>query len=132
MADAKTEALLQRFEKSDNPDDQDKADQIRQRLTEAWRATRERELNSADEAMIHLYAQSVALAKRYNVRNAAVNRANQRLAFFTDILGEAKMTQYTKGIQGLDYREGLFLQTRPGLVASPPPQPLPPPAVGAL
>jgi len=66
------------------------------------------------------------LAKRYNVRNAAVNRANQRLAFFTDILGEAKMTKYTQGIQGLDYREGLFLQTRPGLVASPPPQPLPP------
>ncbi len=132
MADDKTEAILKRFEKSDNPDDQDKADQIRQRLTEAWRATRERELNSADEAMIHFYATSVALAKRYNVRNAAVNRANQRLAFFTDILGEAKMAQYTKGIQGLDYKEGLFLQTRPGLVASPPPQPLPPPAVGAL
>jgi tetratricopeptide (TPR) repeat protein len=132
MADDKTEAILKRFEKSDNPDDQDKADQIRQRLTEAWRATRERELNSADEAMIHFYATSVALAKRYNVRNAAVNRANQRLAFFTDILGEAKMAQYAKGIQGLDYREGLFLQTRPGLVASPPPQPLPPPAVGAL
>jgi hypothetical protein len=132
MADAKTEAILKRFEKSPNPDDQDKADQIRQRLTEAWRATRERELNSADEAMIHFYAQSVALAKRYNVRNAAVNRANQRLAFFTDILGEAKMAKYTQGIQDLNYREGLFLQTRPGLVASPAPQPLPPPAVGAL
>src|SRR5258705_5856209 len=132
MADAKTEALLKRFEQSPNPDDQDKADQIRQKITEAWRAARERELNSADEAMIHFYAQSVALAKRYNVRNAAVNRANQRLAFFTDILGEEKMKKYTGGIQGLDYREGLFLQTRPGLVASPPPQPLPPPAVGAL
>jgi hypothetical protein len=132
MADDKTEAILKRFEKSDNPDDQDKADQIRQRLTEAWRATRERELNSADEAMIHFYATSVALAKRYNVRNVAVNRANQRLAFFTDILGEPKMAKYTQGIQGLDYKEGLFLQTRPGLVASPPPQPLPPPAVGAL
>jgi len=132
LADAQTEALLKRFEKSDNPDDQDKADQIRQRLTEGWRAAREREINSADEAMIHFYAQSVALAKRYNVRNAAVNRANQRLAFFTDILGEAKMQKYTQGIQDLQYREGLFLQTRPGLVASPQPQPLPPPPVGAL
>jgi hypothetical protein len=129
LADAKTEAILKRFEQSSNPDDQDKADQIRQRLTEGWRAARERELNSADEAMIHFYAQSVALAKRYNVRNAAVNRANQRLAFFTDILGEAKMAKYTQGIQGLDYKEGLFLQTRPGLVASPAPQPLPPPPV---
>ena len=27
------------------------------------------------------------------------------------------MAKYTQGIQGLDYREGLFLQTRPGLVA---------------
>ena len=126
-----TEKLLKRFEASDNPDDQDKADQIRQKITEAWRSARERELNSADEAMIHFYAQSVALAKRYNVRNAAVNRANQRLAFFTDILGEAKMQKYTAGIQDLNYREGLFLQTRPGLVASPAPQPLPPPAVGA-
>ena len=52
------------------------------------------------------------------MRNAAVNRANQRLAFFTDILGEAKMRKYTQGIQGLDYREGLFLRTRPGLVAA--------------
>jgi tetratricopeptide (TPR) repeat protein len=131
LVDAKTEAILKRFENSDNPDDQDKADQIRQKVTEAWRAARERELGGADEAMIHFYAQSVALAKRYNVRNAAVNRANQRLAFFTDILGEAKMAAYTKGVQGLDYREGLFLQTRPGLIASPQPQPLPPPPVGA-
>jgi hypothetical protein len=131
LVDAKTEAILKRFENSPNPDDQDKADQIRQKVTEAWRSARERELGGADEAMIHFYAQSVALAKRYNVRNMAVNRANQRLAFFTDILGEAKMAAYTKGIQGLDYREGLFLQTRPGLIASPSPQPLPPPPVGA-
>jgi tetratricopeptide (TPR) repeat protein len=131
LVDDKTDKLLKRFEKSDNPDDQDKADQIRQKVTEAWRSARERELNGADEAMIHFYAQSVALSKRYNVRNAAVNRANQRLAFFTDILGETKMKQYTSGIQDLNYREGLFLQTRPGLVASPAPQPLPPPAVGA-
>src|SRR5262249_16127217 len=132
LADDKTEKLLKRFEQSPNPDDQDKADQIRQRLTEAWRTARERELASADEAMVHFYAQSVALSNRYNVRNMAVNRANQRLAFFTDILGEAKMAAYTKGIAGLDYREGLFLQTRPGLIAQPPVQPLPPPAVGAL
>ncbi|HKQ70704.1 MAG TPA: hypothetical protein VJT73_15265, partial [Polyangiaceae bacterium] len=131
LADDKTEKLLKKFEQSDNPDDQDKADQIRQKITEAWRTARERELNGADEAMIHFYAQSLALAKRYNVRNAAVNRANQRLAFFTDILGEPKMKQYTQGIQGLDYREGLFLQTRPGLVATPVAQPMPPPPVGA-
>jgi hypothetical protein len=124
LIDDKTEKLLKKFENSDNPDDQDKVDQIRQKFTEGWRSARERELGGADEAMIQFYAQSVALAKRYNVRNQAVNRALQRLAFFTDILGEAKMKQYTQGIQGLDYREGLFLQTRPGLVATPDAQPL--------
>jgi tetratricopeptide (TPR) repeat protein len=132
LIDAKTEKILKRFEQSDNPDDQDKVDQIRQRLTEAWRAARERELDSADEAMVHLYSVSIALAKRYNVRNAAVNRANQRLAFFTDILGEAKMKQFTQGVQGLEYREGLFLQTRPGMIASPAPEPLLPPSVGGM
>jgi hypothetical protein len=132
LADAKTEKILKKFEQSDNPDDQDKVDQIRQRLTEGWRSARERELDSADEAMIHFYSVSVAVAKRYNVRNEAVNRANQRLAFFTDILGEAKMKQFTQNVQGLEYREGLFLQTRPGMVASPAPQPLLPPSVGGM
>src|SRR5258708_12710365 len=101
MADDKTEALLKRFEKSDNPDDQDKADQIRQRLTEAWRATRDRELNSADEAMIHFYAQSVALAKRYNLRNAPLNRANHSLPFFTPTPAKAQPAHYTPAIHCL-------------------------------
>jgi hypothetical protein len=38
------------------------------------------------------------------------------------------MKQYAAGIQGLDYREGMFLQTRPGLLASPKTQPMPGPA----
>ncbi len=131
LIDANTERILKRFEQSSNPDDQDKVDQIRQRFTEAWRTARERELDSADSAMVHFYAVSVALAKRYNVRNAAVNRATSRLAFATDILGDAKLRQYTQGIEGLEYRDGMFLQTRPGLIASPVAQPLPPPPIGA-
>jgi hypothetical protein len=131
LVDDKTDKLLKRFEQSDNPDDQDKADQIRQRFTEAWRSARERELDSADGVMVHQYALSLALSKRYSVRPAAVNKANSRLAFFTDILGEAKMAQYSQGIEGLDYRPGLFLQTRPGMVVTPPTQPLPPPQIGA-
>jgi hypothetical protein len=129
--DDKTDKLLKRFEQSDNPDDQDKADQIRQRFTEAWRTARERELDSADNAMVHLYAQSLSLSKRYKVRPNAVNKANSRLAFFTDILGEEKMAQYTQGVEGIDYRPGVFLQTRPGLVVTPPTQPLVPPPIGA-
>ena len=127
----KVEAILKKFEASDNPDDQDKVDEIKQKYTGAWRDARERELNGADEAMVGLYAQSVVLSKKYNTRSAAINHAIQRLAFFTDILGEAKMKQYAQGVQGLDYREGLFLQTRPGMLAAPQPQAMPAPAPGA-
>ena len=131
LVDAKTEAIFKLAENSDNPDDQDKADQIRQKVTEAWRSARERELNGADKAMIKFYARASRLAKRYNVRNAAVDRAIRRLAFFTDILGDAKMSAYTKGVQGLDYREGLFLRRDRGSSRRRSSQPLPPPPVGA-
>ena len=124
LYDDKEEKLLKRFEQSDDPADQEKADTFRQRRVETWRAKRETELNSADEAMVHFYAQSVVLAKRYNVRNPAVNRANQRLAFFTDIIGEQKMRAYAQTVQGLEYRDSMFLQSRPGLIATPEAQPI--------
>ena len=119
LFDERTERILRRFEESDDPDDLEKVDQIRQERTEAWRMARERELAGADEVMVVRYAQSIVVAKRFNVRNAAVDRAIQRLAFFTDIIGEAKMTQYASGVQGLDYQEGLFVRARPGKTAEP-------------
>jgi hypothetical protein len=124
----KVEAILKKFEASDNPDDQDKVDEIKQKYTEGWRSARERELNGADEAMVGLYAQSTVLSKRYNTRSPSINRAIQRLAFFTDILGEEKMKQYVSGVKDVEYREGMFLQTRPGMIASPAAEPMPAPA----
>jgi hypothetical protein len=67
------------------------------------------------------------VARRYSVSNPAVTRAIRRLAFFTDVIGEAKMKQYTSGVKDLNYTEGMFLRMRPGQVVSPQPGGSPPP-----
>jgi hypothetical protein len=132
MFDAKQEALLKRAESSDNPDLQAKADEIRVSVQQGWRDAREKELAGADELMVDRYGKSVMVARRYAVSNPAVTRAIRRLAFFTDVIGEAKMKQYTSGVKDLNYTDGMFLRMRPGQVASPPPQGAPPPLPVAL
>jgi hypothetical protein len=127
MFDAKTEALLKRAETSDDPDLQAKADEARVKVQEAWRNKRDQELDSADRIMIDRYATSVTLAKRYNVSNPAVVRAIRRLAFATEVIGEAKMKQFAGGVKDLGYTEGMFQRMRPGQVSAPPPQGLPEP-----
>ena len=56
--------------------------------------------------MVDRYATAVVLARRYNVSNPAVTRAIRRLAFHTDIIGEAKMKQYTSGVKDLELHRG--------------------------
>jgi hypothetical protein len=127
MFDAKTEALLKRAENSDDPDLQAKADEVRVSVQQAWRTKRDQELDSADKIMIDRYSTSVVLAKRYNVSNPAVLRAIRRLAFVTEVIGEAKMKQFTSGVKDLSYTEGTFQRMRPGQVSTPPPVGLPEP-----
>jgi hypothetical protein len=131
MFDKRTEALLSRAENSDNLDLQEQADNVRMKVQTAWQEARDRELESADQVMVDRYGNAITLARRYNVSNPAVVRAIQRLAFFTDVIGEAKLAQYTGRVQGLGYSPGMFLRIRPGLVTAPeaegltPPEPLP-------
>jgi hypothetical protein len=125
--DAKTEAIIKRAEQSDNPDLQEKADAARVAAQKAWRDKREQELNSADNIMVERYATAAVLAKRYNVANPQVIRAIRRLAFFTDVIGEAKMKQYTANVKELNYTEGMFPRMRPGISSAPPPKGSPPP-----
>jgi len=77
--------------------------------------------------MIDRYGNAVVLAKRYSVSNPEVTRAIRRLAFFTDVIGEAKMQQYTSTIKDLNYSAGMFPRMRPGQAAAAPPQGLPAP-----
>jgi hypothetical protein len=129
MFDKKTEKLLHMAENSDNPDLQEKADAARTNVQNAWRDKREQELNSADQIMIDRYGNAVMLARRYNVSNPAIVHAIQRLAFFTDVIGEAKLPQYASRVKELNYTPGMFLRIRPGLDTAPPsngtPAPLP-------
>lgn len=127
MFDAKQEALLRKAEESDNEDLQARADEIRVSVQQGWRDAREKELNGADELMVDRYGKAIMVARRYNVSNPAVTRAIRRLAFFTDVIGEAKMKQYTAGIKDLNYTEGMFLRMRPGQTAAPAPKGTPAP-----
>jgi hypothetical protein len=132
MFDKKTERLLKTAEESDNMDLQEKADAVRMSVETAWRDKRDQELDSADRIMIDRYANAVVIARRYNVSNPTIVRAIQRLAFFTEVIGEAKLAGYTTSVRDLSYSEGLFLRSRPGLVEAPPPSGAAPPAPAAL
>jgi hypothetical protein len=125
--DAKTEAIIKRAENSDNPDLQEKADAARVNAQKTWRDKREQELNSADTIMIERYATAVVFAKRFNVANPQVIRSIRRLAFFTDVIGEAKMKQYTSSVKDLSYSEGMYPRMRPGISSAPPPNGTPAP-----
>lgn len=127
MFDAKTEALLRRAEESDNPDLQEQADSIRVNVQTAWRTKRDQELDSADSIMIDRYANAVVLGRRYNVSGPPVVRAIRRLAFVTELVGEAKMKQFTSTVKDLNYTEGMFLRMRPGQGVTLPPEGMPEP-----
>jgi hypothetical protein len=124
----KQEKALRIAEESDNLDLQDKADQIRLQVSEAWRKKRDQELDSADRIVVDRYAAAVMLAQRYNLSHPAVTRAIRRLAFLTDVAGEAKMSEYTAANKDLNYQAGMFQRLRPGMFDAPQPSALPRPA----
>ncbi len=129
----KEEKLLKLAEGSDREDLQEQADAIRQRRREDWRSARERSLNDADKAMVKFYVEAVVWARAWKVRNPAVDFAIQRLAFFTDILGDDKLRGFSAGIlepdtkKPFEYKDGIFLRTRPGMTPPLTPDGLPPP-----
>ncbi len=67
-------------------------------------------------------------ARKYNVKNPAITKAIGRLAYYTDIIGDAKMQQYVTELarsddegrsQACRTRRNQYVQTRPGLTALP-------------
>lgn len=129
----KEEKLLKLAETSDREDLQETADALRQNRREAWRAARERLLAEADQPMVKFYTEAVVWARAWKVRNPAFDTAIQRLAFFTDILGDAKLREWSQGVldpdgkKPFEYRDGIFLRSRPGLTPSLTPDGLPAP-----
>jgi len=127
MFDPKQEAMLKKAEESDNPDLQEKADAIRVKVQQAWRDTRDKEINAADEIMVDRYANAIVLSRRYNVSHPAVTHSIRRLAFFTDVIGEAKLAQTASKVKDLNYSPGMFLKMRPGQFTTPEPEGMPRP-----
>jgi hypothetical protein len=123
------EAFLKRLEDSGRDELIAQADELRDRAKEGWRSLKERELAASDEVMVRNYATAAALARQYNVRNPAVQQATARLAYYTDIIGDAKMKQYVEKTRDpndpgksrmLSYADGQFVQSRSGISVTPP------------
>ncbi|MGH7298642.1 MAG: hypothetical protein ACRELB_27120, partial [Polyangiaceae bacterium] len=122
----------------------DKADQVQQQIDDTkdqvrnkWRATKDQYLEVCNQKMVSRYVTAALIARKYNVKNSAVQAGVSRLAFFTDYLGDDHMKGYVENTPDpldtnskLSYRNGEFLQWRSGVVATPPPsgQPAPLPA----
>jgi tetratricopeptide (TPR) repeat protein len=142
------EALLKKLDdlanKLDAAGQSDKADQIRQQEDDTkdqvrgkWRQTKDQYMEVNNQKMVGKYVTAALTARKYNVKNLAVQNAVARLAYFTDYLGDDKMKAYVENTPDpispsskLVYRNGEFLQWRSGVVSAPPPngEPAPLPA----
>jgi hypothetical protein len=127
MIDKKLEDLLKRAEESGIPELQEKADEKRIAIQDAWRKARDQELDSADRILVDRYSSSIVLSRRYSVSSPTVTRAIRRLAFVGDVVGEAKMSAFAGGVKDLNYTAGMFQRMRPGLVTTPKPEGMPQP-----
>lgn len=126
------EKLLQRLEESGEDDLTEKAIVYRENRTQLWRKKRDEELAAADKNMVFKYTLAVVLGRNFNIRSPAIKKALQRLAFFTDLLGDPKMQEYTGPVEQnaelkFKYENGMFQKTRPGMVVEPEVSVAPPP-----
>jgi hypothetical protein len=122
------EKLLDTMRNSGRQDLMDKADQLEDAAKDFWRNKKQQELDGADQLMVRYYATAVAYAREYNVRNPEVQNAIGRLAYYTDIIGDAKLGGYVTSTNDpvktgskLTYSPRMYVQTRPGLASLPPP-----------
>ncbi len=133
------DALLKKLDalanKLDAAGQSDKADQIRQQIDDTkdqvrskWRTTKDQYMEVCNQKMVGKYVTAALTARKYNVKDAAVQSAVARLAFLTDYLGDDKMKAYVENTPDpldpsgkLVYTSGEFLQWRSGLVSTPAP-----------
>jgi hypothetical protein len=128
MFSADIERKLRIAEESGDPALEDKADEIRTQVRDAWNKKRDEELDSADRIVVDRYAVAVTLGQRYNLSHESITRSIRRLAFLTEVAGEAKMAEYTAGNKDLKYTAGMFQRIRPGVIEAPKVDSLPRPS----
>jgi hypothetical protein len=111
-------------------------DDMRDQVRSKWRTTKDQYMEVCNQKMVGKYATAALTARKYNVKDAAVQSAVGRLAYLTDYLGDDKMKAYVENTPDplspnskLVYVPGEFLQWRSGVVFAPPangePAPLP-------
>jgi hypothetical protein len=110
-----------------------KHDEFQAKRRADWTKQRDEDLASADKAMVAGYAEAILWAKSWKVRVDAVDNAIARLAFFTEIIGDAKLREYTSPLQDpatkspFKYQDGMFVRMRRGMVTKVEPQVVPSP-----
>ncbi len=108
-------------------------DTFRAKRRMKWRETRSKYLGDADRAMVAGYAEAILWARAWKVKVAAADQAIRRLAFFTKILGDAKLREYSSSLidpstkENFSYTDGYFLRMRRGMIKDDKPQVLPAP-----
>ena len=102
-------------------------DDTKDAVRSKWRATKDQYLEVCNQKMVGKYVTAALIARKYNVKDPAVQNAVARLAFFTDYLGDDKMKAYVENTPDpldpnskLVYVNGEFLQWRSGVVTTPP------------
>jgi hypothetical protein len=123
--------------KSDQADKvQQQIDDTKDQVRNKWREQKDKYMEVCNRQMVGKYVTAAMTARKYNVKNPAVQNAIARLAYLTDYLGDDKMKAYVEATPDpvnpgsrLVYTNGEFLQWRAGVVAAPPasgqPAPLP-------
>jgi hypothetical protein len=125
LFDASGQALLAKLRASGQDA---RADALEDLAADGWRARKQKELDAADEVMVRRYAEAVAAARLASVESKAVSRAIARLAYYTDLVGDAKLGVWVgrtpdpadrTGQTMLVYRERMYDRARPGLAPAP-------------
>jgi hypothetical protein len=129
---AKEDALLKQLDglctNDGNEQACEKFDTFTANRRTTWRDTRDRSLADADKAMVAGYVESILWAKAWKVRVDAVDRAIGRLAFYTDIIGDAKLRDFSSTLkepatqQPFVYQDKMFLRMRRGMTTDAPPE----------
>ena len=113
------EELLGRFDASGVRQFQDQADDLRNNVKKGWRAKKEVELAGAAGNMVNRYATAVAFAGDRHVENRLVTSVQERLAYYTTILGEPTMRQYvTRTKEPSDLSGATFIAYVDGMYAT--------------
>ena len=121
----KEERALAQLEEMGTDESLEKADAFRMKREQDWSTARDKELADADKLVVARYGKAYTLARRYNVSDPMVARSIRRLAYMTDLIGNAKMAEHARAVPSLSYVNGMFVRIRPGQVVAPAPANLP-------